>query len=93
MQALSDKQELKARNKAYKTTLEYCPETCDDVDEVFNTALYVISKSDMFDEEAVNNLKQLLDSVSTHVKDVGTRKLRQAFTTYILDQQISKGFL
>lgn len=35
MKALNDKAELKARNQAYKVTLEYCEETCNDVDKAF----------------------------------------------------------
>lgn len=92
MKALHDKAELKARNttlllrnKAYKVTLEYCDETCDDVDMVFMTAKQTISETNMFTTEQIQNLNTMLDTVSDYVKDAGTRKLRKAFTDYVLE--------
>ena len=85
MKALHDKAELKQRNKAYKVTLEYCPETCDDVDDKFDTAKQILQHSGLFSTQEINYLHTLLDSLNTRIKDVGTRKLRQAFTTYVLE--------
>lgn len=84
MKALNDKAELKARNKAYKVTLEYCDETCDDVDELFsafNLSLYAAN----FPYEQQKYVEDLIERLRNDVKDVGTRKLRKAFTDYVLE--------
>lgn len=83
MKALNDKAELKERNKAYKVTLEYCEETCNDVDELFsafNLSLYAAN----FPYEQQKYVEDLIEQLRNDVKDVGTRKLRKAFTDYVL---------
>lgn len=90
MKALHDKVELKQRNTAYKVTLEYCPETCDDVDKAFNDTLNNLINSCIVDELRVEALTLALNTLCNDVKDVGTRKLRQAFTTYVLENTKEK---
>lgn len=85
MKALNDKAELKARNKAYKVTLKYCEETCGDVDMVFNDTLNNLINSCIVDELRVAALTLALNALCNDVKDVGTRKLRKAFTDYVLE--------
>lgn len=83
----ADKQELKARNKSYKVTLEYCEETCDDVDTLFIRAKNSLHFNGDFSCTQLAVLQLFLDQLNNDVKDVGTRKLRQAFTDYVLENQ------
>lgn len=85
MKALNDKVELKARNKAYKVTLEYCDETCDDVDLYTSLMLNDLQNSGMFDEKQMECISLFTNILMDDVKDVGTRKLRKAFTDYVLE--------
>lgn len=85
MQALSDKEELKARNKAYKTTLEYCPETCDDVDLYASLMVNDLQNTGEFTQKQVDLISDFVTMLINDVKDAGTRKLRKAFTDYILE--------
>lgn len=87
MKALQDKQELKARNNAYKTTLQYCPETCDDVDEAFGATMSDILLDIELTPQQVKQIECVLHNLKEAIKDSGTRKLRQAFVTYVLEQQ------
>lgn len=85
MKALLDKAELKARNKAYKVTLEYCDETCDDVDMVFTSKYSELINTGMFNEDQLHYIDNLFLKLNNEVKEVGTRKLRKAFTDYVLE--------
>lgn len=76
--------ELVQRNAAYKKSLEYCEETCNDVDELFVSLGVNILDIFPATEEQMLQLKRVLDSSNEHVKNVGTRKLRKAFVYYIL---------
>lgn len=87
MKALQDKQELRARNKAYKTTLQYCPETCDDVDKLYVDAFVEISRVLDLSDGDRKLLVDKLHQLNNNVKDVGTRKLRQSFVDFVLDKQ------
>lgn len=91
MKALHDKAELKQRNTAYKVTLEYCPETCDDVDLCANLMLNDLTNTGMFNTEQIACIDKFTNMLIADVKDVGTRKLRQAFTTYVLENTRGKG--
>lgn len=84
----SEKEHLLARNKAYRTTLEYCPETCDDVDKLYITAYVSISKALDLSEDERDKLLDKLMLLNKDTKDQGTRKLRQAFVNYVLEQQV-----
>ena len=86
MKALQDKQELRARRKAYKTTLQYCQETCDDVDKIFVDAFVEISKVLGLEDDDRKILVDKLHQLNNNVKDTGTRKLRQAFFDYVLEK-------
>ena len=77
MEALQDKQELRARNKAYKTTLQYCPETCVDVDAAFGTVMADILVGIELTPKQTKQIEHTLYNLRETVKDVGTRKLRQ----------------
>ena len=84
MKVLQDKQELKERNAAYKVTLEYCEETCDDVDTLFfNVGLILTTKDFTLEQQGL--LNDLLRQLNDDIKNVGTRKLRKAFTDYVLE--------
>lgn len=92
MKALNDKAELKARNttlllrnKAYKVTLEYCEETCDVVDKSFNEVVELLQKSELYNDAQIEGIQYALSLLNMKVKDQGTRKLRKAFTTYVLE--------
>lgn len=87
MKALQDKQELRARNKAYKTTLQYCPETCDDVDKLYVDAFVEISRVLELSDDDRKLLVDKLHQLNNNVKDVGTRKLRQCFVNFVLEKQ------
>lgn len=87
MKALSDKEELRVRNKAYKITLQYCPETCDDVDLYASLMINDLSNTNMFTQEQLNCLTSFINMFVDDVKNVGTRKLRQAFVDYVLEKQ------
>lgn len=87
MKALQDKQELHARQRAYKTTLQYCPETCDDVDKSYVDAFVEISKVLGLEDDDRKLLVDKLHQLNNNVKDIGTRKLRQAFVDYVLEKQ------
>lgn len=91
MNALHDKAELKQRNTAYKVTLEYCPETCDDVDELFINAFVKIARELHLEDKDRGILIDHLEQLKGDIKDVGTMKLRQAFTTYVLENTTEKG--
>jgi len=86
MKSLQDKQELKARNNAYKTTLQYCPETCVDVDAAFGTAMADILIGIELTDDDRKILVDKLHQLNNNVKDTGTRKLRQAFVDYVLEK-------
>lgn len=90
MKALHDKTELKQRNTAYKVTLEYCPETCDDVDLYASLMLNDLQNSNMFDTKQMECITLFTNMLIDDVKDVGTRKLRHAFTTYVLENTTEK---
>lgn len=90
MKALHDKTELKQRNTAYKVTLECCPETCNDVDKAFNVMLNNLINSCIVDELRTEALTLALNTLCNDIKDVGTRKLRQAFVDYVLDSTKDK---
>lgn len=85
-----DVKELLARNKAYKTTLEYCPETCDEVDKLYVDAFVEISKTLDLSDNDRQTLVDKLHQLNNVVKDQGTRKLRQAFVNYVLTTSCSK---
>lgn len=85
MKALKDKQELKQRNKAYKITLEYCDETCDIIDQLYVDRFVSISRKLELSDKERSLLIDELELLKAEVKDAGTRKLRQAFTTYVLE--------
>lgn len=87
MKALQDKQELRARNKAYKTTLQYCPETCVDVDAAFGTAMADILLEIELTPKQIKQIEHTLYNLRETVKDVGTRKLRKTFVDYVLEKQ------
>lgn len=91
MKALHDKAELKQRNTAYKVTLECCPETCDDVDKAFNDVVEKLQQFNLYDDVQMEGIQFALSLLNMKVKDVGTRKLRQAFTTYVLENTTEKG--
>ena len=80
-----DVQELRARNKAYKVTLEYCNETCDDVDKLTEDCLHDLFINVSFTQEQRMFIECYTNQLVDSIKDVGTRKLRNAFTNYILD--------
>ena len=84
MKVLQDKQELKERNAAYKVTLKYCEETCDDVDTLFFNVGLMLTTNDFTLEQQVL-LNDLLRQLNDDIKNVGTRKLRKAFTDYVLE--------
>lgn len=85
MKALLDKAELKARNKAYKVTLEYCEETCDVIDKLYVDRFVSISRKLELSDKERSLLIDELELLKAEVKDAGTRKLRKAFTTYVLE--------
>lgn len=87
MKALQDKQELRARNKAYKTTLQYCPETCDDVDLYASLMINDLHNTNKFTQEQIDLIDGFVNMLINDVKDVGTRKLRQSFVDYVLEKQ------
>lgn len=87
MKALQDKIELRARNKAYKTTLQYCPETCVDVDEAFGKAVVDILFDIELTPKQIKQIEHTLYNLRETIKDVGTRKLRQSFVDYVLEKQ------
>ena len=86
MKALQDRQELLARNLAYKTTLQYCPETCDDVDKLYVDAFVEISKVLGLEDDDRKLLVDKLHQLNNNVKDIGTRKLRKAFVDCVLEK-------
>lgn len=86
MKALQDKQELRARHKAYKTTLQHCQETCDDVDKLYVDAFAEISKVLGLGDDDRKLLVDKLHQLNNNVKDIGTRKLRKAFVDYVLEK-------
>lgn len=87
MKALQDKQELRARNKAYKTTLQYCPETCGDVDLYASLMINDLQNTDKFTQEQVYLIDGFVKMLVNDIKDVGTRKLRQSFVDFVLEKQ------
>lgn len=87
MKALQDKQELRARQKAYKTTLQYCPETCDDVDLYASLMINDLQNTNKFTQEQVDLIERFVKMLVNDIKDVGTRKLRQSFVNFVLEKQ------
>ncbi|MEG2707322.1 MAG: hypothetical protein RR959_08275, partial [Erysipelotrichaceae bacterium] len=79
-----DVKELLARNKAYKTTLEHCNETCDDIDKLFNDALLELTFYNELTLQQERYIEKLFNHLNNEVKEQGTRKLRQAFVDYVL---------
>lgn len=87
MKALQDKQELRTRNKAYKTTLQYCPETCDDVDLYASLMMNDLQNTQEFTQQQIDLIDGFVKMLVNDIKDVGTRKLRQSFVDYVLEKQ------
>ena len=87
MKALQDIQELRARQKAYKTTLQYCPETCNDVDLYASLMINDLQNTNKFTQEQVDLIDGFVKMLINDIKDVGTRKLRQSFVDYALEKQ------
>lgn len=86
-QQANDKYELVLRNQVYKTTLEYCSETCDNVDMLYMAAYVGIASALILTDNERDMLFNKLTQLNNGTKDVGTRKLRKAFVNYVLENQ------
>ena len=87
MKALTDKAELKARNKAYKTTLYYCEETCEAIDKLTEDAIHELFLISKFTQDQRMMIECCINTLVDNIKDKGTRKLRHAFVDYVLEKQ------